>query len=354
VAGRRVELVTGCSEGGEYSVLIEQARRLVEVDKVDVVVGGSWPGDGLVLREVARRYPTATFVVTAPGPREVTLRDPPANLFRFGADFSQQAAGLGTYAFRDLGWREAAVFVDDNEAGWAGAAAFLAEFCALGGRARQLLMPFFGSTEPAPATPRSADGVAVFAAPFNAPPDKVAAFAAGRTPLTSTLLLGPFHAVYPDVLRTLPAELTGVVTSVAAPGDGAARRQYLAAYATHFPALADTQPMQPYVVAYRDAVEAVLTGLQRSGGSVDADGAALRRALAGMDVTLVTGRVRIDGNRAAVVSTGLVRLGPNGARELVRTVNDVDQTLGGTLPSAYQPFSGEQPCRAGTPPPWAR
>ena len=142
VAGGKVELVTGCTEGGEYSVLIEQARRLVEVDKVDVLVGGTWAGDGLVLREVARRHPATAFVATAPGAREVTLHDPPANLFRFGGDFSQQAAGLGTYAFRDLGWREAAVVVDDNEVGWGEAAAFLAEFCALGGRATQLLMPF--------------------------------------------------------------------------------------------------------------------------------------------------------------------------------------------------------------------
>src|SRR5689334_10663908 len=73
VAGRPVERVTGCSEGGEYSTLIEQARRLVEVGKADVVVGGTWPGDGLVLRETARRYPSTAFVVPLPGPREVTL-----------------------------------------------------------------------------------------------------------------------------------------------------------------------------------------------------------------------------------------------------------------------------------------
>jgi branched-chain amino acid transport system substrate-binding protein len=355
VAGRKVELVTGCTEGGEYSVLIEQARRLVEVDKVDVLVGGTWAGDGLVLREVAGRHPTTAFVATAPGAREVTLRDPPANLFRFGGDFSQQAAGLGTYAFRDLGWREAAVVVDDNEVGWGEAAAFLAEFCALGGRATQLLMPFFGSTGPAPATPPSADGVALFGNPFSLPPDKAVASAGGRTPLTSKLLLGPYYALYPDVVRALPAALNGVVTSVPAPGDGAAHRQYLAAYATHFPALAETQPMQPYVSIYRDAVEAVLAALERSGGSVGADGAALRQALAAADVTtLVSGRIRMDGNRAAVISNGLVRLGPNGTQELIRTVNDVDQTLGGTLPSTYEPFSGEQPCQAGTLPPWAR
>src|SRR5690242_21199792 len=94
VGNRPVEMVTGCSEAGEYSTLIEQARRLVEVEKADVVVGGTWPGDGLVLRETARRYPSIAFVVALPGPREVTLGATAPNVFRFAADFSQQAAGL--------------------------------------------------------------------------------------------------------------------------------------------------------------------------------------------------------------------------------------------------------------------
>jgi hypothetical protein len=64
--------------------------------------------------------------------------------------------------------------------------------------------------------------------------------------------------------------------------------------------------------------------------------------------------VRLDGNRAAVVSTALVRFSGNGSQELIRTVPDVDQAFGGALPATYEPTSDEQPCRAGTAPPWAR
>src|SRR3954462_3543196 len=39
VAGRRVEIVTGCSESGVYGRLITETRQLVEVDRVDAVVG---------------------------------------------------------------------------------------------------------------------------------------------------------------------------------------------------------------------------------------------------------------------------------------------------------------------------
>src|SRR6476619_6935115 len=37
VAGRRVELVEGCSESGVYGRLITETRQLVEIDRVDAV-----------------------------------------------------------------------------------------------------------------------------------------------------------------------------------------------------------------------------------------------------------------------------------------------------------------------------
>ncbi len=128
--GRRIELVRGCQESGEHTVYIEEARRLLETEQVDAIVGGA----SVVARDLARRYPDVPFVSTFWNEQEVTLRRPASNVFRFSPDYAQQAAGLGTYAYRELGWRRAGVVAGDQPAGWAGAAAFTAEFCALGGR----------------------------------------------------------------------------------------------------------------------------------------------------------------------------------------------------------------------------
>ena len=354
VAGRPVELVTGCTEASEYSTLIEQARLLVEVDHVDVVIGGTWPGDGLVLGDVARRYPGTSFVIVGAGPREATLPGTVSNLFRFAPDLSQQAAGLGTYAFTELGWRNAVVIAEDDEVGWGGAAAFLAEFCALGGRASQFLLAWDPAAPSPAAAVHSADGVAVFLTPFGRTPDKLAALAAGRKPLATSLVLGPGVSYTLEYLRALPRSLRGVVTAVPAPGADTTREQYRTAYTRNFPGLAEREAMQPSVVAYHDAVEAVMRALEQSGGTVGTGGAALRQALGSLDTDLVAGRVRLDGNRAAVVSTALTRLAGDGSEKLIQTVPDVDQTIGGALPSTYQPTSGEQPCRAGPAPPWAR
>lgn len=353
VGGREVELVMGCYEGGGYSTLIEQARQLVEVEDVNVVVGGTLPGDGLVLRDVAKRYPRVAFVIAMNGPREVTLANTSANVFRFVADLSQQAAGLGTYAFRDLGWRHALVIAEDGEVGWAGAAAFLAEFCALGGRATQQPLPFFDRASYVPTPPTApTDGVVVLATPVGLSPDWFTVFAAGAPP-ASAVLLGPLFTQVPDFTASLPDNLRGVGT-VAPAADVGTRHKYAAAYAQSFPGPLATQAMQPYPVAYHDAVEAVMIALERSNGEVGADGAVLRRALGSVDANLLSGRVHLDGNGAPVVSTALVRLRGNGAQELIRTVPNIDQTFGGALPATYEPSSGEQPCRTGTPPPWAR
>jgi branched-chain amino acid transport system substrate-binding protein len=337
VAGRPVELVTACTEGGEYSTLIEQARRLVEVERADVVVGGTWPGDGLVLRELARRYPSTAFVVALPGPREVTLDGPPANLFSFAADHSEQAAGLGAYAYHDLGWREALVLTEDTEPGWGGAAAFVAEFCALGGQVRQELVPLLGGERYTPPPRPAVGGVVVIATPLEVPTEWLTALA-GPAPATS-LLLGPAFAADPG---TLPAQLHGVVT-VAAAADPAVVRRYVTEHLRSFPGSSEAQALQPYPAAYHDAVEAVLTAVE-SGGS-------LLAALGRVRADLVSGPVHLDADRAAVVSTALVRVP---SAEPVRVVRDVDQTVGGLLPETYQPFSGEQPCRSAAAPPWAR
>jgi branched-chain amino acid transport system substrate-binding protein len=276
----------------------------------------------------------------------VTLNDPAPNLFRFAADLSQQVAGLGTYAYQDLGWRHAVVVAENAEVGWGEAAAFLAEFCALGGRATQL--PLSPDLQP-PSVP-DADGVAVFFTPFGKTPEALAAFAGGRSPLAASLLLGP--AVWNDLntLTALPADMKPVVTVVPSSTLGGTEL-YRATVARFFPAATETDAMQPFVVQNNDGVEVVMAALEKTGG---ATGPALQAALGSLDVELASGRVRLDGNRAAVVSTAVTRLGDIGTGTVIRTITDVDQTLGGVLPATYQPGSGEQPCSSGPLPPWSR
>ena len=101
---------------------------------MDAIVGGGGSAEEVVLRDVARREPGVLFLPAVHGPREATLRQPAPNLYRFAGDYGQGAAGLGTYAYRNLGWRRAAIVLTNWDVGWGPREAFAAEFCAAGGR----------------------------------------------------------------------------------------------------------------------------------------------------------------------------------------------------------------------------
>ena len=78
VAGRDIELIRGCTEESEHTILVEEARRLVEDEGVDAVVGAIGESDSLVFRELARKYPDVIFISVWSGAQGLTLRHPAA------------------------------------------------------------------------------------------------------------------------------------------------------------------------------------------------------------------------------------------------------------------------------------
>jgi branched-chain amino acid transport system substrate-binding protein len=360
VAGRPVELVRACGESGEFTTLTQLSRQLVEDEHVDVVVaGGPFAVDGLALRDLARRYPDIAFVAAASGPREVTLERPAANVYRVAPDLSQGVAGLATYAYRELGWRRVALVLDDWVVGWEGEAAFAREFCALGGR----VVGRVGLLGPKPArsvlgaVPKQADGVAVLGSALSLSPDLLAALAR-RGP--RALVLGPDVIGDANLIRGV-AGLDGVVAASYAPAAdrSPAVRAYLRDYAKAYPSAPPSEPRDALVMGYRNAVEAVLDAFERAGADLSDGRRALRAQLGRLRTELLGVPVRMDDHRQAVVSTSLVRLGRPTAAGVpaltdVRTIADVDQSIGGLLAPGEQPSSKGQACRRATPPPWAR
>ena len=68
--GRTVELREGCGEVTALSQTIENVRRLVEEEHVDVVVAPMLgQAEGIVMRDFARRYPDVAFLIANSRPR---------------------------------------------------------------------------------------------------------------------------------------------------------------------------------------------------------------------------------------------------------------------------------------------
>src|SRR5262245_44629508 len=125
-ADRSVDLLVGCVTGSED--VLPEARRLVEEEGVHVLVGPLIPQHGLVLREYARRRPETVFVIQPSAAPELTLTNPASNVFRFTPSAAQTPAGLGSYAYHELGWRTAMTVADDTPYGWGNVSGFVAEF----------------------------------------------------------------------------------------------------------------------------------------------------------------------------------------------------------------------------------
>ena len=362
VAGRRVEVVRGCGESGEFSTLTQVARQLIEREHVDVIVAGGFvPVDGIPLRELARRYPDVVFVAASSGPREVTLDRPARNVYRVAPDYGQGVAGLATYAYRRLGWRRVAILPEEWAPGWGAETAFVREFCSLGGRIAkriQLPIPPADSTSAVlNAIPRDANGVAVLGAPASVSPDLLRALARRGT---NTLLLGPEVIGDTDLVRQVTALTAVVGASYSAPESSSpAVRAYLRDFAKAYPDTPPDEPRDAVMMAYRNGVEAVLEAFEQVHGDLSDGRRRLRAQLAHLDTTLLGVPVRIDANRQAVVSANLVRLGPesaSGVPELraVQSVPAVDQSIGGLVPASYVPTAAGEACRRAAPPPWAR
>jgi branched-chain amino acid transport system substrate-binding protein len=347
VAGRKVRLVVGCVAGTDE--VIPEARRLVEEEGARAIVGPPDPVEGMALRRYARLRPETAFLIEPSAAPELTLVDRARNVFRFTFDAAQSAAGLGGYAYGQLGWRAAAVVGDDVPYAWAQAAGFVAEFCALGGRMVQRVWIPLG-VDPADAVsrvPRDVDGVFVAQA---------------------VLPMAFFLKRYDSLGHDLSTEVVASREVVADPGviplaQGVVvagspafqwthrERAYARAFAGAFRGISAQRALTGTSLAYHLGVEAALEALTQARG---ASGRAFQEALASVQLDSPAGRIRLDRHRQALGPNFLSRVAPGGIRT-VRVVPGVEHTFGGYFTAAGPPPSETSPdCVKRMPPRWAR
>jgi branched-chain amino acid transport system substrate-binding protein len=351
VVGQPVELEIGCVAGNDD--VIPEARRLVEERGARAVVGPLDPQQGMVLREYARRQPETAFLIQPSAAPELTLTHQAPNVFRFASDGAQFVAGAGTFAYRRLGWRTAAIVADDISYSWEGVAGFVAEFCSLGGRIVDRTWIPVG-TDPAKAVlriPRS-DGVYLGAA-LSPMAGFIRRYAALHHDLSRRLISNAALLYDPAMVP----QTKGVVVAGSLPFEPtAAKAAYASSFEKAFPAIPSAVAVNSTTVPYRDGVEALLEAFVRGDG---ATGPPLLAALARLELESPTGRLHLDAGRQAVGPNYLSAVATDTkGRPTIRTVRvvpNVEQTYGGYFKPTDPPPSRTTPaCVKRTPPPWAR
>jgi branched-chain amino acid transport system substrate-binding protein len=356
VGGKDVKLVFACGDDSAERALSE-ARRLVEVMGVDVLIGPQFPAESFTIVDYARRQPSITFVSGIVLPQAVTLQNPSPNFFRFATDAAQMQAGLGEYVYDELGWRRVVMVGDQRSYSYTQAAGFVAEFCALGGTiVKQIWVPL-GTRDLSSYTSKvPSSGVDGFF--FSAVPPTIPAFIDELPQLQGNLAERATGGTLLFVQEALGKRLDGVVLSALDDTESLNARAWRTRFGKTFPDLAAIWAFFP--VLYYGSMKAVLSALEEVDGDLSDGQRRLQAALAKVELDIPTiGHIKLDERRSAIGPNYLYRyrLDKHGALAYttIRKIENVEQTFNGYFkPGDPPPGEHTIACKKGNPPPWTR
>jgi ABC-type branched-subunit amino acid transport system substrate-binding protein len=130
--GKKIEYIVAPTDTTPDTT-IRQARKLIEQDQVDFIIGPLSGSEGLAMRDYAKTIPDKTVINGVSGALETTFVDPAPNFFRFNLDGAQMGAGLGEYVVNEKGWKTVATIAADYSFGYTNFLGFAAGFCRAGG-----------------------------------------------------------------------------------------------------------------------------------------------------------------------------------------------------------------------------
>ena len=110
--GKTIEVITFPTNASPDSA-IRGARKLVEQDKVDILIGPVSGSEGIAIRDYSKTQPQVTFLNGSSGALETTYVTPSPNFFRWNLDGSQWLSGLANYIYNDKKWRKIATVAED-------------------------------------------------------------------------------------------------------------------------------------------------------------------------------------------------------------------------------------------------
>ncbi|MDW3203996.1 MAG: ABC transporter substrate-binding protein [Alphaproteobacteria bacterium] len=333
--GKKIELITGSSDASPDSA-VRAARKLVEQDGVEILVGPLSGSEGLAVKDYAKTQPDVTFLNGSSAAQDTTLRNPSDNFFRFGTEGAQWMAGLGEYVYNEKGYRKVAVLAEDYSFPYTQVFGFLEPFCRLGGEApvdARYWVPIGNKDYSSVIAALPDDVDAIYVALGGA--DAVNFLtqyeqAGGELPL-----IGGSITVDQTVLGSKGRTRDFIIgTPSAGPisdtWDDPRWNAFVSAYKEQFP---DGFPSPSlFAHAYYINTKAALLALEEVGGDLSDGGKKYREALSNLSFETPTGMVSLDERRNAIADIFLTEVieGPEGnlVNKTIKVIPQVSQTLG--------------------------
>ena len=360
IAGRPIEIVYGGSDSTP-DVAVEEARRLVEQENVEILVGPLSGSEGIAVANYSKEQPGVTFVNGISGAQDTTLKVRSENFFRFHSDGTQWTAGLGDYAYNELGWRNVVTIGDDYDFPYSQIAGFVAEFCAIGGNVTERLWPPLGEEDYSSYITQIPDDVDGFFMGVGG--TGTVAFVNQYGQLRGNLadkIMGGIFMTDPVILEELGNQVVGVVTAGMTSGDSQepAYLEYAEALGNAYPDLEGTAS-SVFAYGYYTAMQAIAVALEEVEGDLSDGHAAFRDALANIELDAPLGTITLDENRQAIMDNFLQQIVEDQTGDgvpdvqTIKTIPQVDQTFAGFFsPETPSPDRTNPACEEAEPPPW--
>jgi branched-chain amino acid transport system substrate-binding protein len=335
VAGRKVEIIKGSSNANP-DVAVNATRKLVEQDKVDIMVGPLSGGEGIAVKNYSKTQPQVTFINGGSGAQATTLVDPSPNFFRFNTEGAQWMVGLGKAAM-DKGYKRVMVIAEDYAFPYSQVQGFMAEYCRLGGKVPVKAWVPLGGKDYASTIariPKDVDALLVVLGGADAVNFLNQYEAAGG----DKPMMGGSITVSQDVLNYRGKRRESLVGTMSAGPyadtfDGAEWKAFVADYQKNFPVSKGGYPSPSlFAFVYYVNMKAALDGLAAVNGDLSNNQQRLRQTLSTMTLKGPTGDIRLDANRQAIGTTFVTEVVKDAKGELttrvLRKVDNVEQLLG--------------------------
>jgi ABC-type branched-subunit amino acid transport system substrate-binding protein len=332
VAGRKIELIKASSDA-KPDVAVNATRKLVEQDKVDIMVGPLSGSEGIAVKEYSKTQPSITFINGSSGAQATTLVNPSTNFFRFNTEGAQWMIGSGKAAI-DKGYKRVMIIAEDYAFPYSQVQGFMTEFCKLGGKVPvKAWVPLGGKdySSVIARIPKDVDALVVVlggadAVNFLNQYEQ----AGGDKPI-----VGGSITVSQDILNyrgKRRESLLGTISAgpLADAYDAPEWKVFVADYKKHFP---DGYPSPSlFALVYYINMKAALDGLEMVKGDLSDGQKKYRQVLATMTLKTPVGPVKLDENRQAIGTTFVTEVVKdakgNFYNKVLRKIDNVDQKLG--------------------------
>ncbi len=334
--GREIEVIIAATDASPDSA-VRAARKVVEQDKVDILIGPLSGSEGIALRDYSKTQPQVTFINGISGAQETTWVDPSENFFRFNMDGAQWSAGLGDYVFNEKGYETVATIGEDYSFIYTQVFGFALEYCQAGGEITDRFWVPLGTKD--------------FGSIIAALPDDVDAIYLGLGGGDAVNFLNQYQQAGGD------ANLIGgtiMVDGTVLNSKGSAKEALIGVPSSGPQADDwDNPNWQKFVKAYQDLFEpdqrfpspslmatgyyngtmAMASCMEQVGGDLSDGQAAFRDCLSSIVLEdAPNGSIKLDGNRQAIGTNFLTEVVENAdgtlSNKLIKVIENVNQTMG--------------------------